>query len=94
MIQEKSSNSNNALNNYTVISKYVSPADQKHFDRAYNEVLGVGNDFITFDSFKEIVITSNKFGRNVVNGCLDKIRKRLKENISNQHEGDLILSKN
>ncbi len=52
------------------------------------------SDEITFDEFKEILFTFNKFNRNIIIQNVDKIRKKVKEGLSSQIEGDLYLNKN
>ena len=65
--------------------------EYKYFDNLFFEFAGE-NSSISLENYKEIVLSYNKFNRNIVSNQLDKLRKRLRETSSSTFETDLLIS--
>lgn len=76
-----------------VFSHYLAPSEMKHFEKQFNENPGATYNEIPFDSFKDIVMAYSRFNKVVVNTCLDKIKKKVKEITSSQSDKELVISK-
>jgi hypothetical protein len=69
----------------------LSATEVKNFDRLFQEAAGENGEEIAYEDFKEIVLSYNKFNKNVSINILDKIKKKLKEGMSSQQEQELFL---
>jgi Ca2+-binding EF-hand superfamily protein len=75
-----------------VNSTYLSGSEIKHFEKIFIELAGSEYGEMTFDNLKDIILTYGKLNRNVLNTFLEKVRKEIKSNVSNEYDGELVVS--
>jgi hypothetical protein len=72
--------------------QFMSATEIKHFAKLFNESLAdEQTEEISFEDFREIVLSYSKFNRNISLGLLEKIKKKMKERMSSQSDADLYI---
>lgn len=71
---------------------FLSNSEAKYLQEKFEDLASDDGQTISFEAFKEIVLSYNKFKKGTVLGLLDKIRKTLKEGLSSQAEGKIEIS--
>jgi len=66
---------------------HLSHADFKYFENAFKDYSNAQSKDITFRNLREIIISFKKFGKNIVQTCLEKIIKRL----ASQNEDEVYV---
>ncbi len=74
------------------ISFYMNTNEVKHFEKLFIEFAGNEDETILYENLKEILVTNSKLTRSQLNGCLDKIKKEIKLNMTSENDGDLTIS--
>jgi hypothetical protein len=71
---------------------FLSNSEVKYLQGKFDDLANDDGKNISFEAFREIVLSYNKFKKGTVLNLLDKIKKTLKEGMSSQSEGKMEIS--